>query len=60
MTDRCILSEKPEDNLAAMEWGIQQGKLMKKAEQATRRINAKYIPIIKEMERKRAEAQETV
>lgn len=55
MTDRSILSEKPEDNLAAMEWGIKQGELMRKAEKATRRINDKYIPIILEMERKKEE-----
>ena len=33
---------------------------MRKAEQATRRINDKYIPIILEMERKKEEARQSV
>lgn len=54
-TDRVILSEKPEDNIAAMEWGIKQGELMRKGEEITKRLNEKYTPIILEMERKRKE-----
>lgn len=55
MTDSIILSEKPEDNIAAMEWGIKQGELMRKGEEITKRLNEKYTPIILEMERKRKE-----
>ena len=53
MTDRSILSEKPEDNIAAMEWGIRQGELMRKGEEITRKLNKNYIPIILEMERRK-------
>lgn len=35
MTDSIILSEKPEDNIADMEWGIKQGELMRKGEEIT-------------------------
>ena len=47
------MSEKPEDNIAAMEWGIKQGELIRKSEEITKRLNEKYTPIILEMERKR-------
>ena len=60
MTDGVILSEKPEDNIAAMEWGIKQGELMRKGEEITKRLNEKYTPIILEMEWKREKAQENV
>ena len=46
MSGRSILSEKPEDNKAAAEWGIKQAELIKKSEDITRRLAEKYIPII--------------
>lgn len=46
MSERIILSEKLEDNKKAAEWGIRQAELMKKSEEITQRLAAKYIPII--------------
>ena len=46
MPERIILSEKLEDNKAAAEWGIKQAELIKKGEEITQRLMAKYIPII--------------
>ena len=46
MSERIILSEKPEDNKAAAEWGIKQADLIKKGEEITQRLIKKYTPII--------------
>lgn len=46
MSERIILSEKPEDNKAAVEWGIRQAELIKKGEEITQRLVKKYTPII--------------
>lgn len=46
MAERAILSEKPEDNKAAAEWGIRQAELIKKSEEITQRLVEKYISII--------------
>lgn len=46
MSERTILSEKLEDNKAAAEWGIKQAELIKKSEEITQRLVAKYTPII--------------
>ncbi|MCM1264199.1 MAG: hypothetical protein NC313_15925 [Butyrivibrio sp.] len=46
MSERFILSEKLEDNKVAAEWGIKQAELIKKGEEITQRLVAKYIPII--------------
>ena len=46
MNDRVILSEKPEDNQAAAEWGHKQAELIKKGEEITKRLNQKYAPIL--------------
>lgn len=46
MSERIILSEKPEDNKAAAEWGIQQAELIKKGEEITQRLIKKYTSII--------------
>lgn len=46
MSERVILSEKLEDNKAAAEWGMKQAELIRKGEEITRRLAAKYTPII--------------
>lgn len=46
MSERIILSEKLEDNIAAAEWGIKQAELIKKGEEITQRLKKKYTPII--------------
>ncbi len=46
MSERIILSEKLEDNKAAVEWGIKQADLIKKGEEITQRLIKKYTPII--------------
>lgn len=46
MSERMILSEKPEDNKAAAEWGMKQAELMRKGEEITQRLVEKYTPII--------------
>lgn len=46
MFEKIILSEKLEDNKAAAEWGIKQAELMKKSEEITQRLTAKYTPLI--------------
>ena len=46
MKHRAILSEKPEDNQAAAEWGLKQAELIKKGEEITKRLNEKYTPIL--------------
>ena len=46
MSEKCILSEKSEDNRAAVEWGIKQAKVMKKGDEITKRLTAKYTAII--------------
>ena len=46
MKHRVILSEKPEDNQAAAEWGLKQAELIKKGEEITKRLNEKYTPIL--------------
>ena len=46
MSGRSILSEKPEDNKAAAEWGIKQAELIKKSEEITQRLMEKYTSII--------------
>ena len=46
MSERTILSEKLEDNKAAAEWGIKQAELIKKSEEITQRLAAKYTSII--------------
>ena len=46
MSERIILSEKLEDNKAAVEWGIKQADLIKKGEEITQRLLKKYTPII--------------
>lgn len=46
MKHRAILSEKPEDNQAAAEWGRKQAELIKKGEEITKRLNEKYTPIL--------------
>ena len=46
MSERIILSEKLEDNKAAVEWGIKQAELIKKGEEITQRLIKKYTPII--------------
>lgn len=38
MSERIILSEKLEDNIAAAEWGIKQAELIKKGEEITQRL----------------------
>jgi hypothetical protein len=44
MSERTILSEKPEDNQEAAEWGRKQAELMKKGEEITKRLMEKYTP----------------
>lgn len=46
MANHTILSEKLEDNEAAVEWGKKQAELMKKGEEITQRLMEKYTPII--------------
>lgn len=46
MSGRSILSEKPEDNKAAAEWGIKQAELIRKGEEITQRLIKKYTSII--------------
>ena len=46
MSEKIILSEKLEDNKAAAEWGMKQAELMKKGEEITQRLVAKYTSII--------------
>ena len=46
MSERMILSEKPEDNKAAAEWGMKQAELMRKGEEITQRFVEKYTPIL--------------
>ena len=46
MTKRAILSEKLEDNKAAVEWGIRQAELIRKSEDITQKLAEKYISII--------------
>ena len=46
MSERIILSEKPEDNKEAAEWGAKQAELIKKSEEITQRLIKKYTPII--------------
>lgn len=46
MSERIILSEKLEDNKAAAEWGIKQAELIRKGEEITQRLAAKYRTII--------------
>ena len=46
MSERIVLSEKVEDNKAAVEWGIKQAELIKKGEEITQRLIKKYTPII--------------
>ncbi len=46
MLDHPILSEKPEDNQAAVEWGLKQAELRKKSDELTRQMNDKYRPIL--------------
>lgn len=52
MSETNILSEKLEDNQAAAEWGQKQAELIKKGETITKRLTAKYIPIILERDAK--------
>lgn len=44
--EKGILSEKPEDNRIAVEWGQKQEKLIKKGEEITQELIRKYTPII--------------
>ena len=53
MNDRVILSEKPEDNQAAAEWGRKQAELIKKGEEITKRLNEKYTPILLAQKKKK-------
>lgn len=46
MAEHSILSEKLEDNEAAVEWGKKQAELMKKGEEITKQLMEKYTPII--------------
>lgn len=46
MPERIILSEKSEDNKAAAEWGIKQAELIRKGEEITQRLAAKYTSIV--------------
>ena len=46
MSERIILSEKLEDNKAAAEWGIKQAELIRKGEEITQMLAAKYKTII--------------
>ena len=46
MADHPILSEKPEDNQAAVEWGLKQAELRRKSDEITRELNEKYRPIL--------------
>ena len=46
MRDYPILSEKPEDNQRAVERALAQAELIKRGEEATRRMNEKYRPIM--------------
>lgn len=46
MPEKAILSEKFEDNKAAVEWGIKQAELIKKGEDITQRLMEKYKSII--------------
>ena len=46
MRDYPILSEKPEDNQRAAEWAMNQAELIRRGDEATRRINDKYKPIM--------------
>lgn len=46
MSDHPVLSEKPEDNQAAVEWGLKQAELRRKSDEITRELNEKYRPIL--------------
>ena len=46
MRDYPILSEKPEDNQRAAEWAMNQAELIRRGDDATRRMNEKYKPIM--------------
>ena len=46
MFEHMVLSEKPEDNRMAAEWGQKQEKLIKKGEEITQELIRKYTPII--------------
>jgi hypothetical protein len=48
MYERNILSERLEDNEEAAEWGRRQAELMKKSDEITQRLLAKYTPILLE------------
>ncbi len=45
MAERIILSERSEDDRAA-EWGMEQARLLKKGDEITQRLAAKYASII--------------
>lgn len=46
MLEKAILSEKPEDNMEAAEWGRKQAELMKKSDEITKRLMEKYTSVI--------------
>ena len=46
MRDYPILSEKPEDNKRAAERALAQAELIRRGDDATRRMNEKYKPIM--------------
>ncbi len=46
LPEKAILSEKFEDNKAAVEWGIKEAELIKKGEDITQRLMKKYKSII--------------
>ena len=46
MAERIILSERSEDDRAAAEWWMEQARLLKKGDEITQRLAAKYASII--------------
>lgn len=45
MVDRDILSEKPEDALAAIQWAKEEKARMEKSDAITKELKAKLTPI---------------
>lgn len=46
MIYRDVLSEKPEDTLAAIQWGKDEKARIEKSEAATKRVKERLTPII--------------